>query len=66
MLLKQDGLWGSDRVRAENVQMRRERPSLAKSVFYRGIKAYVARDFHPLNSRIDDLAADYLAAAGLT
>jgi uncharacterized protein len=34
-------------------------------VFFRGLREYVKKDFHPSQNDLDKLAADYLAAAGL-
>ena len=36
------------------------------SVFRRGIREYMRRDFHPSQSDTDRLAADYLESVGLT
>ncbi len=40
--------------------------SIGRNVFWRGIKEYLRRDFHPSKHALDDLAAAYLADAGLT
>ncbi|MDB4998783.1 MAG: hypothetical protein JWM74_6215 [Myxococcaceae bacterium] len=34
-------------------------------VFFRGLRAYLKKDFHPSQNDVDKLAADYLASAGL-
>jgi hypothetical protein len=35
-------------------------------VFLRGIRQYIARDFHPRNNPNDTLAAAWLAARGMS
>lgn len=65
MLLQQDGLLGSRRVRSERRVLREGREGLGRAVFWRGLWAYARRDFHPKDRAIDGLAAEYLTSAGL-
>jgi hypothetical protein len=59
-LLRQDKLSWRE-IRAQLQAMRREDP-IAKRVFWRGIREYVRRDFHPNNQDNYHLARDYFAA----
>jgi predicted metal-dependent hydrolase len=63
MLLLQDPAVTRARVRAEAHSMRRHDPLYG--VFVRGIRAYIRRDFHPLERDDYALAAKYLAEAGI-
>lgn len=38
---------------------------VGRNVFFRGIREYLRRDFHPSQADTDSLAADYLGSAGL-
>ncbi len=51
--------------RADLAQVGGRRRSIARDVFWAGIRDYVRRDFHPLDRDNLHLAADYLARAGL-
>jgi predicted metal-dependent hydrolase len=62
MFLRQDGLDGRE-VRAQIRQLHGEEPIL-KNVFWRGIREYARRDFHPWNHDNGALARDYLASIG--
>jgi uncharacterized protein len=59
-LLAQDGLTLSE-TRASLRALRREQP-LVQRVFVRGIRSYLARDFHPWKHDNRELATCYLAA----
>jgi hypothetical protein len=63
VLLRQDEGLGPDAF----AQWRavRERNPIGRKVFARGIREYLARDFHPAQNDLDALAHDYLAGAGL-
>ena len=43
-----------------------ERDPIIRRVFLRGIWKYLARDFHPSQSALDQLAATWMAARGMT
>jgi predicted metal-dependent hydrolase len=62
MLLKQDGLSKAE-VREQLKQLHREDPIL-KNVFWRGIREYARRDFHPWQNDNAHLARKYLASIG--
>jgi uncharacterized protein len=63
-LLAQEPGLGLSRLRKD---ARQARANLGDdSVFRRGIREYMRRDFHPSQSDIDHLAADYLESVGLT
>jgi len=62
-LLLQERSLGMGRIRKDGRSARAIRGS--KSVFRRGIREYMRRDFHPLQADTDRLAADYLASVGL-
>ena len=62
---KRDGL-GVIRKHMRGLRSHRKTFGKRKAVFVPGIREYLKRGFHPANNPIDELARDYLAAAGLT
>jgi predicted metal-dependent hydrolase len=62
MFLRQDGLTKQE-VRRQMRGLHREDPIL-KNVFWRGIREYARRDFHPWDNDNSKLAKDYLASIG--
>jgi predicted metal-dependent hydrolase len=64
MLLAQEKGTGLPRI-ATDWRIAREQLR-GRGVFLRGLRAYLKKDFHPSQSDLDALAADYLAAAGLS
>jgi predicted metal-dependent hydrolase len=74
-LLKQEddvrgrGLFGVfRRIRNDVRELRargKKRPKMGL-LFWKGIRQYVRRDFHPAQNDVDGLAADYLASVGMT
>jgi len=62
-LLAQEERAGAARLRADRRTARKLRAP--GSVFRRGIREYMRRDFHPSRSDVDGLAASYLESAGL-
>ncbi len=64
MLMRQDGLGPRAARRALGRLPRRER--IVRDVFLRGIRQYLARDFHPRNVDDGELAAAWMAANGVT
>lgn len=62
MFLRQDGLSKTE-VRAQIRQLHSEDPIL-KNVFWRGIREYARRDFHPWDNENGALAKQYLASIG--
>jgi len=63
LLLAQEGK-GWSRGDPELVLLRRGN-SIGRNVFWRGIREYLRRDFHPSQHAVDALAAKYLSDAGL-
>src|SRR5262249_39099871 len=43
-----------------------KRDPIARRVFLRGIRQYIARDFHPNHNANDRLAAEWMAARGMS
>jgi predicted metal-dependent hydrolase len=43
-----------------------ERDPIVRRVFARGIRQYIARDFHPRDNAIDRIASEWLAARGMS
>lgn len=64
LLAQEDAKWSALRADWNRVRQIRTGKSTT-SVFARGIREYLRRDFHPLDNDLDDLAAKYLASAGL-
>jgi uncharacterized protein len=44
----------------------RERDPIVRRVFLRGIRQYIARDFHPAHNPIDRIAPEWFAARGMS
>jgi uncharacterized protein len=64
-LLRQDGMtWKKFRTEVANAPPERRDPFIRR-VFVRGIREYLRRDFHPLQTRNDNLAAEWFAARGM-
>ena len=64
MFLRQDRRRGVKNVMAEAGRLQNEQ-GLGKRVFFRGIREYIRRDFHPSQNDNFALAKSYLAEAGL-
>ena len=62
-LLWHDRKLGLKRLREDFRRMQANR--IRPNVFGRGIRAYLRRDFHPLQSDLDALAQDYLRSVGM-
>jgi predicted metal-dependent hydrolase len=62
MFLQQDGL-SKEQVRHQIRELHREEPIL-KNVFWRGIREYARRDFHPWDNDNSAIAKSYLASIG--
>jgi predicted metal-dependent hydrolase len=62
-IIRQDKQLGWKRALSEWRSIRQNRKR--ENVFARGIREYLRPDFHPSQSRIDDLAREYLASVGL-
>jgi hypothetical protein len=63
MLLRQDGARFAD-IRREIAALKADR-GIFRRVFVNVMRAYLRRDFHPLERDLDALARDYLVRAGL-
>ncbi len=61
-LLRQEGIGLVAAVRAQRAL---ERDPIVRTVFLRGIRQYLRRDFHPTDNHDDDLAPSWFAARGM-
>jgi predicted metal-dependent hydrolase len=63
-LLRQDRVSGARALRQLRALPKRD--PIIRRVFLRGIRQYIARDFHPRNNPNDTLASGWLAARGMS
>lgn len=64
MLLAQEGAITREDL-AKHRELTRDKPSLGASIFARGIREYIRRDFHPSQLSNEHLATEYLAEVGM-